>query len=373
MNQELFPMQQLLDPSGKLVGKPTKTLSADQHRSIFTTMLQVRLFEERCMKLQRQGRIGFYIGAYGQEASHVASAFALKPQDWVFPSYRELGILLHRGINFEQLMHQLYGNAKDHTQGAQMPCHFSYRQANFISISSPIGTHVPQAVGAAMAASYKGDKTVVAVYLGDGGTSEGDFHVALNFAGVYKAPVVIIVENNQWAISCPSSEQTASDNYAIKALAYGVEGVRVDGNDVLAVYEQTAKAVEKARSGGGPTLIENVTYRLFSHSSSDDADRYRDKPEYQEALKREPLLRYRHYLQAQKIWSEGWEAELREKFSAEISAAIEKAEQAPRPEPLTLFENVFAESYSLLDEQKRLLAEELQERSSWEDEGAFPL
>jgi TPP-dependent pyruvate/acetoin dehydrogenase alpha subunit len=254
-----------------------------------------------------------------------------------------------------------------------MPCHFSFRAANFVSISSPIGTHVPHAVGMAMAARYRGDKAIAAVYLGDGGTSEGDFHVALNFAGVYRAPLVCIVENNQWAISCPSSEQTASEDYACKASAYGLDGVKVDGNDVLAVYDETAKAVEQVRGGGRPVLIENVTYRLFSHSSSDDADRYRPKGEYEAALKREPLLRYRSYLKREGVWTQAWEDELSEAFRDQVNAAIQKAEATPRPEVATLFEHVMRADNPLLREQAAQLEEELKERQSWEAEGAFPL
>lgn len=372
-SKEQLPLIQHLDPQGNLHGKPQYSMSADEHKLVFETMVKVRLFEDRCMKLQRQGRIGFYIGAYGQEASHVASAQALRKQDWVYPSYRELGVLLLRGIPVQQIVHQLYGNASEHTLGAQMPCHYSFRQANFVSISSPIGTHLPHAVGTAMAAKYKGDDVVTCSYIGDGGTSEGDFHVALNFAGVYKAPTIIIVENNQWAISCPSNEQTSSPSYAIKAMAYGMEGVRVDGNDVLAVYSETRKAVEKAKRGDGPTLIENVTYRLFSHSSSDDADRYRDKVEYEAALKNEPLLRYRKYLGAQKIWNEKWESDFSEKFKEEVNEAIKRAEAAPRPDTSSIFERVFAQTHPILDEQQALLKEELKERQSWEEDGAFPL
>ncbi len=368
------PIVQYLDANSKMHGDANKVgLAQKDHRTIFTLMLKVRLFEERCMKLQRQGRIGFYIGAYGQEASHIASAYAFRKQDWIFPSYRELGVMLLRGISMQEIVNQIYGNSEDHTQGAQMPCHHSFRKANFVSISSPIATQIPQAVGMAMAAKYKGDKVIAGVYLGDGGTSEGDFHVAMNFAGVYQAPVVFIVENNQWAISCPAHEQTASDGFAIKAKAYGFEGLRVDGNDVLAVYEATKRAVEKARQGKGPTLIENVTYRLFSHSSSDDASRYQNKQEYEQALKCEPLIRYRNYLQEQGIWNEAWEKEISEDFKKEVDVAIKTAEKQPRPDPSTLFTHVYATSNPLLEEQQRLLQEELKERESWEEEGAFPL
>jgi 2-oxoisovalerate dehydrogenase E1 component alpha subunit len=325
------------------------------------------------MKLQRQGRIGFYIGAYGQEASHVAAGFAFEPRDWIVPAYRQVGIALLRGASPADLIHQLFGNAKDPIRGAQMPCHYSLRSINFASISSPIATQVPHAVGVAMAAKYKGDPVVACTFLGDGGTSEGEFHVGMNFAGVYQAPVVIIIENNQWAISCPANEQTASESFAIKARAYGFEGWLVDGNDPLAVFAATKKAVDKARDGGGPTLIENHTYRLFSHSSSDDAGRYQPREMYEEAVKKDPLIRYRTYLEEREVWSQAWEDGFSERFRDEINAVIREAEETPRPDPSTIFDNVFAERTPALERQWRELEEELKERTSWEEEGEFPL
>jgi TPP-dependent pyruvate/acetoin dehydrogenase alpha subunit len=210
--------------------------------------------------------------------------------------------------------------------------------------------------------------------MGDGGTSEGDWHVAMNFAGVYNAPCVFICENNQWAISCNSKDQTKSESYAIKAVAYGFEGIRVDGNDPLAVYEATRAAVEKARAGGGPTLIESYTYRLFAHSSSDDASKYRDDAEYQDALKKEPVGRYRKFLQDRNLWTQEWEDGIVETFREELSTAIENAENAPPPNPRTMFEGVYAETHPLLEEQWRMVEEEIDERGgSWENEGEFPL
>jgi pyruvate dehydrogenase E1 component alpha subunit len=184
---------------------------------------------------------------------------------------------------------------------------------------------------------------------------------------------VFLVENNQWAISCPSKDQSGSKNFATKAIAYGMEGLLIDGNDVLAVYEASKHAADKARNGGGPTLIENVTYRLFSHSSSDDATKYSDQKEYDAALKREPLIRYRKYLEREKVWTKSWEEDMAESFKKEVSVAIKAAEEAPRPDPATIFERVYAAGNPLLQEQWRQLQEELEERESWDDEGAFPL
>ena len=375
MPQEMI---QYLNPEGEILNDDYhKILDDDQHRTLFSAMLKVRVCEERFMNLQRQGRIGFYIGAYGQEASHCATAFAFKNSDWVFPSYRELGVLFLRQVSMTDIVNQLYGNAADNTQGAQMPCHYAFRDKNFVSISSPIATQWPQAAGAAMAAKYRKTGDVTFSYIGDGGTSEGDFHVGCNFAAVYNAPVVFIVENNQWAISCPASEQSKSETYAIKAKAYGFDGVLVDGNDPLALYHVTKEAADKARNGGGPTLIESKTYRLFSHSSSDDHGRYHDKEAYEAALKNEPLIRYRKYLTDRKVWNQGWEDEIAAATRDELSTAIKEAEKIGRPEPRTLFENVYDESTMQLEEQWMQLKEEMAERErlniKGEAEGAFPL
>ena len=237
---------------------------------LYREMVRLRTLDERMMTLQRQGRVGFYGACTGQEAATLASAIALEQSDWIFPALREGGAMLLRGFPLVPYLCQIFGNAGDETKGRQMPSHMASRSVNQVSWSSCIGTQLPQAVGAAMAARIKGDRTVIAAYMGDGATSEGDFHVAMNFAGVFKAPVVFICQNNHWAISVPTAKQTASESIAIKAQAYGFSGAKLDGNDAVAVYLAVKEAVDKARTGGGPSLIECETYRIGAHSSSDD-------------------------------------------------------------------------------------------------------
>jgi pyruvate dehydrogenase E1 component alpha subunit len=242
-------------------------------------MVRLRLLDQRMLTLQRQGRIGFYGTATGEEAAIIGSAFALKPQDWIFPALRQGAAALLRGYPLVEYISQCMGNAADKTKGRQMPSHYCYRPANFVSWSSCIGTQLPHAVGAAWAMKIRKDPYIAIAYMGDGATSEGDFHVAMNFAGVFKVPVVFFCQNNQWSISVNIKSQTASESIAIKSQAYGFDGVQVDGNDVLAVYEATRQAADHARSGKGPLLIEAITYRMGAHSSSDDPRLYREDSE----------------------------------------------------------------------------------------------
>ncbi|MEZ5987769.1 MAG: pyruvate dehydrogenase (acetyl-transferring) E1 component subunit alpha [Planctomycetota bacterium] len=326
-------------------------LAKEEQLELLRSMLVTRVMEERALNLQRQGRIGFYVPCKGQEASHVGSAAALEDSDWIFPAYRQPGILVWRGAPMQQIVDEWYGNGDDVCKGRQMPVHYSFRQCHFVSISSPIGTQLTQAVGAGMAARYRGDDTVFLTYCGDGGTSENDFHCALNFAGVYKAPVVFVVENNQWAISVPLEMQTASETMAIKGEAYGIPGIRVDGNDVLAVYQATREAVERARRGDGPTLIETLTYRMGPHSSSDDPTRYRESAEVETWAQKDPIERFRKHLKAKRWWSQELEDRWIEEARNEINAAVKAAEDKQPPAASTMFEDVFLEMTPQLREQ----------------------
>ena len=324
---------------------------------LYREMVRLRVLDERMMTLQRQGRVGFYGACTGQEAATLASAIVLEPSDWIFPALRESGAMLLRGFPMVPYLCQVFGNSGDETRGRQMPSHMASRSVNQVSWGSCIGTQLPQAVGAAMAAKIKGDRTVIAAYLGDGATSEGDFHVAMNFAGVFKAPVVFICQNNHWAISVPTSKQTASESIAIKAQAYGFPGVKVDGNDAVAVYEAVRAAVERARSGGGPTLVECETYRIGAHSSSDDPTRYRDEREVETWRKRDPIEILRGRLNAMGIWSAVEEDALRAKLLEEVNAAIAEAEQKADPPRESLFEDVYsALPWSLREQRDEMLA-----------------
>jgi pyruvate dehydrogenase E1 component alpha subunit len=325
---------------------------------LFRELLKVRLVDERFMKLQRQGRLGFYMQSIGEEATHIGVAYALRNSDWVFPSYREPGVAFYRGYTLRDFSNQLFGNAEDPVRGRQMPVHHTFRAGNFVSISSPVGTQIPQAVGAARAAQLLKEDTVVAVYFGEGTASPGDFHVGLNFAGVWKAPVLFICRNNGWAISTPSSLQTAARSVAHKALGYGFPGVRVDGNDLLAMIAVTQQAAARGRAGQGPTLIEAVTYRRAAHSSSDDPSVYKKQKDLEETKqweRRDPLQRFQRYLQKRGVLSAGdsdpIEAQYREELNAEIQEALTHAESVGPPPLISLIEDVYAQPTPQLREQ----------------------
>lgn len=343
---------QILKEDGSLIKGREPELSTKILLKLYQTMLRVRVIDERMVTLQRQGRISFYGAATGQEAAVIGSAAALQQDEWVFPALRESGVALWRGYSLEKFMAQCFGNAGDILKGRQMPCHYGSREHCFVTLSSVIGTQIPQAVGAAMAEKIQGGGKCVIGYMGDGATSEADFHVGMNFAGVYKAPVILFCQNNQFAISMSSKQQTASETFAIKAKAYGFEGVLVDGNDVLAVYEVTKKAADKARAGKGPTFIEALTYRIGAHSTSDDPSQYRDElvtKDWKE--NKDPLIRMRKYLIDKKLWSVERDMGLWKRFDAEIQKVIKVQEKMKGPELRTLVEDVYHEVPWHLEEQ----------------------
>ncbi|HSM92098.1 MAG TPA: thiamine pyrophosphate-dependent enzyme [Anaeromyxobacteraceae bacterium] len=318
-------------------------------------MLRERLLDERMISLQRQGRIGFYIGSIGEEAAVFGSAAAMEERDWIFPCYREHGAALLRGMPLTTFVCQLLGNAGDPTLGHQMPCHEAWPAGRFASISSPIATQIPHAVGLALAARLRGDDVVPLVYFGDGATSAEGFHTGLNFAGVLGAPVVLLCRNNGWAISVPVERQTAAETLAQKGLAYGVATERVDGNDLLAVHAATRRARARAAAGGGPTLIEAVTYRLEGHSTSDDPRAYRPDALVEPWRRRDPLLRLGAYLERRGALTAAGRGALEAEVKAEIQRAIVEAEAfAARPPVETLFSGVYAEP---LRQQREQLAE----------------
>ncbi len=318
---------------------------------------RLRLLDARMILLQRQGRVGFYGPCTGQEATPVATALALEPGDWVFQALRESVIMLVRGFPLRTYIAQVFGNAGDILKGRQMPSHMSGRQVNQVSWSSVIGPQVPHAVGAAWAAKIRGDRTVTVGFMGDGATSEPDVHAGLNFAAVFKAPCVLICQNNHWAISVPTARQTASATIAVKGRAYGVPSVRVDGNDVLAVYAAVSAAIARARAGGGPTFIEALTYRIGAHSTADDPTRYRSQEEVDRWVKRDPLLRLRRHLVARGLTDDAADAALEEELNAEIAAAIADVEGLGPPARETIFEDVYADlPWHLREQRDELLA-----------------
>ena len=321
-------------------------------QAAYRAMLRIRILDERMMTLQRQGRIGFYGTCSGQEAATIGTALALRPTDWIFPALREAGAMLMRGYPLVPYLAQVFGNSGDPAKGRQMPSHQASRTVNQVSWGSCIGTQLPQAVGAALAAKLKGDDTVIMAYLGDGATSSADFHTAMNFAGVFKVPVVFVCQNNHWSISIPTHRQTASESIAIKAKAYGLPGVKVDGNDVQAVHAAAQEAVARARAGEGATLLECETYRMGAHSSSDDPTRYRDQAEVDAWAKRDPLARLQGELLAGRQWTQAQDAALRAELLEQVNAAIAEAEALPAPALSTLFEDVYAQVPWNLAEQR---------------------
>ncbi len=345
-------MLRILRPDGTVEeGQTVPPIGSEDLLRIYRLMLLNRRLDERMITLQRQGRIGFYIGSIGEEAAIIGSAFALRQSDWIVPSYRELGAAMLRGFPLFELMCQFFGNAGDPIKGRQMPNHYAARNIRFCSISSPVGTQVPQATGLALAARLAGTEEVVLAYFGEGATSEGDFHVGANFAGVFKTPTVFLCRNNHWAISVPIESQTSSPNIAIKAEAYGFEGIAVDGNDLFAVYTATQKAVEKARRGEGPTLIEAVTYRVGAHSTSDDPRVYREQSQVEDWKKKGPLQRLKNYLISQEQWSEERDSRMEAEIKAEIQDTLRKVEEIGPPPLESLFEDVYDEIPWHLKEQ----------------------
>jgi len=349
-------------------------LSDAELREMYRLMVLTRTLDDRGMNLQRQGRIGFYLPSRGEEGLQVGCASALRDDDWLYPSYRIPGTALVRGVDPAKLFHQIFGNSEDTSMGRQMPVHYSFKDANFVSISSPIGTHITQAVGTGMGMKYEGKDSVVATFFGDGGTSSEGFHMGMNFGAVYDAPVIFFCQNNQWAISVPFEKQTRSGTVAIKAKAYGMPGIRVDGNDILAVYKVMTEAVARARAGDGPTLIEALTFRMGPHSSSDDPSRYRPDELVADWQKKDPIFRFQRFLASKKLWDEDFERECIDGAKEEISAAIKTAEAVGPPELSTMFTDVYATMPADLAVQRDgLLRAQEAGQLTGKDEGYFPL
>ena len=365
---------QVIAPDGGINGYDPQ-LTEDELLHCYRTMVAVRVFDEICLKLQRSGRIAFSIPNKGIEATQVGAASAFNKSDWLFPSYRDFGMALYHGITPTEMMHNMFGNAEDNAKGRQMPVHFSFdHPIHFASISSPIGTHIPQAVGAAYAAVVRGEDTAFLASFGDGGTSSLGFHSGLNFAGVWKAPVVFLCQNNGYAISCSVEEQTASDGFAVKAEGYGMPGVVVDGNDLFAVRKATVEAVERARAGEGPTLIEARTFRMGGHSTSDDPTRYVPKEVVEYWEERDPIQRFEKYLEAAGLWTPDKAKAVHEEVSEEIKEASRTAEAAPPPGLETIFSDVYAEVPAHIRKQGQAAFDLAARRGDAQSgDGAFPL
>lgn len=320
-------------PVVEVLSSGASEVPAEVQRRLYEDMVLLRSFDERAINLQRQGRIGTFAPSLGQEASEIGSAHALRRSDWVVPSYRDHGALMVHGLPLSNVVLFAMGRT---------PSLSSVLRA--LPTSIPIATHLPHAVGLAVAAQKLGTDDLAIAYFGDGGTSEGDFHEALNFAGVYKAPVIFFCQNNGWAISVPRARQTASETLAQKAVAYGIAGRRVDGNDVLAVHQVVGEAAARARRGEGPTLIEALTYRLGPHTTADDPTRYRPADEYQDWKEsRDPIQRMGGYLMAHGLLTPEDDQAIRQAAQDRIQAEVEAAEALAPVEPGGMFRYVFRE------------------------------
>jgi len=345
----------VLDEHGELDASVAPALAPSMLMRMYREMRRVRVLDERMVTLHRQGRVGFYGACTGQEAAVVATGLAVAPHDWVFPALRENAIMLVRGFSLDPYIAQIFGGQLDPLHGRQMPVHVSSKSVHQVSWSSCIGTQLPHAVGAAWAAKLKKDPMVAVAFLGDGATSTADFHGALNFAGVFRVPIVFVCQNNQWAISVPVARQTASETLAIKARAYGIASNIVDGNDVVGVYHALSSALDVARSGGGATLLELFTYRVAPHSTSDDPSRYRAAGELEAWQRRDPLQRLGRHLRLCALLGDATERQIDDEVNAELARAIERAEGQGRPSLSTLFDDVYAEQPWHLVEQRQHL------------------
>ena len=344
-------LRQILDENG-LALAAVPTLSAEELVRMYEGMLRGRLLDEHMLTMQGQGRVGLYLDARGQEAGVIAAAHALAPDDYFVPALREASAALYRGLPFRTFLAQMLGNANDPAHGRQAPGQVGSRASRHVIGSASVASQMPHATGLAWAARMRGEHTVVVGFVGDGGTSEDDFQSGLNFAAVFNAPVVFVCQNNQWAISTPLSSQTAARSIAIKGLAFGVPSVRVDGNDVLALYAVIKAAVDRARAGNGPSFIEAVTYRLGGHGPTDDPDSYRDPAEAVAWQRKDPLLRFGIWLHAQKVLTAQAQTATRQRIDDEIRATIAAEEAVGPPSTSSLFDDVLAEPTWLIDEQR---------------------
>ncbi len=351
-----YGIVRVLEDDGTLNAEHDPHLSSDELVYLFKKLVFTRALDQRLVALQRQGRIGFHIGSVGEEAAILGSAYAMRKQDWIFPCYREFGAALMRGLDFQTFIDNMFGNANDTVKGRQMPDHYTCRAVNWGSISSPVGTQITQAVGLAWAAKIAGDEVASLVYFGDGATSSSEFHNGMNFAGVFSVPTVFFCRNNGWAISVPVERQTRSKTFAEKGAAYGIPGVRVDGNDLFAVVSVTRRAVERASRGEGPTLIEALTYRMGGHSTSDDPNRYRADDQVKPWAERDPIERLRRYLEAAGHWSPEQEREFQAEIDARFKQAVSIAERTPPPPLESMFDDVYERpSWNLVEQREQLL------------------
>jgi pyruvate dehydrogenase E1 component alpha subunit len=341
----------ILDENGNVDEELDPHLPQDFLLKLHRTMLLGRRFDERMLNLQRQGRIGTFPLIKGQEASQLGAIAALEPKDWMVPAFRELLGEIWRGKSMESAL--LYYGGYDEGSWVE-------EGRNDLPMSIPVSTQVLHAVGIGMAIKYRKNSEVVMTFLGDGGTSEGDFHEAMNFAGVFQTPVIFVCQNNQWAISIPRSRQTRSETLAQKAIAYGFSGIQVDGNDILAVYAAAKEAVDQARAGEGPKFIECITYRMSLHTTADDPTKYRSEEEVQEWMERDPITRFQKYLNGKGFLTDEAIEELEAEIDKELQEVVKRTEERMKElgDPVDMFDHHFAELPPSLKEQREEMIRE---------------
>lgn len=362
MREHAFGLLRVLNHNGDAVGAWAPGLGAAELIDGLKTMVLTRAFDDRMLKMQRTKRLSFYMKSLGEEAVGVAAAAALHDQDMLFPSYRQQGAYIARGVDLVDMMCQCISNERDNLKGRQLPVHYADKSRAWFSISGNLTTQFPQAVGWAMASAIKGEDRIAASWIGEGSSAEGDFHAACTLASTYAAPVVLNVVNNQWAISmCQAISAGEAATFASKAIGYGFPGLRVDGNDYLAVYAATKWAAERARAGAGATLIELFTYRAEAHSTSDDPSKYRPKDEWTAWPLGDPIARLKAHLIGRGDWSEKEHAAWAEECDARVAQAWREAlshgtlEEGPHAPVPTMFEDVFAEPDWRLRRQRQAL------------------
>jgi len=366
MREHSYSLVRVLDDAGKAVGPWDPRLEPERLVAMLRHMALTRAYDDRMYRAQRQGKTSFYMKCTGEEATSIAAAYALHRDDMCFPSYRQQGLLIARNWSLVDMMCQVYSNRSDRLKGRQMPIMYSAKEASFFSISGNLATQYPQAVGFAMASAARGDTRIAAAWCGEGSTAEGDFHSACTFASVYRAPVILNVINNQWAISSFSGFAGAENTtFAARAIGYGIAGLRVDGNDALAVYAATEWAADRARSNAGPTLIEFFTYRAEGHSTSDDPTKYRSAEENVKWPLGDPVARLKQHLILIGAWDEERHAAMDKDVAEQVRAAQKEAEaQGILADGLlqhpfeTMFEDVFEEQPWHLKEQSRQMLDE---------------
>ena len=342
---------EILDVEGLVDASLMPELSEDQIRGLYRDMVMVRAFDDKALKMQRQGRMGTWPPIRGQEAIQAGVALAMGERDWLIPAFREHGVMVLRGVP----LHLVFAYWAGDERGSAYP-----EGVRCFPVAVPVGSQWQHGAGVGLSLKLQGEDAAAVVFGGDGSTSEGDFHEALNCAGVFQVRTLFVIQNNQWAISVPLRQQTATATLAQKAHAYGIPGLQVDGNDVFAVYSAAREALARIRSGGGPTLLEAVTYRLGDHTTADDASRYRDPDELREWELRDPIVRLRRYLERNDLWDAARDEVLHEEARAWVDAQVEEFEAMPPQDPGDIFDFMYSELTPALREQRDALLGEVQ-------------